>query len=299
MVHVTIGKGDKGYELVLTVTDSTGSARDLSLYTVALQCWKPSAPDTYIVNAAGASTAPTTGIVHYTLASTDFTSAAYYEGQLVLSAAGLQDTVETFLIAVPGGTYYTSIAELKDELNITGSDHDYQLQGLVSQSQKFIDSYCKRTFVPGTAGVVKYYDGAESPLWIDDCTAITAIALDEESDGTWSTSMAATDWLLKPYNTNPKTMLVLSPNSDYGSFCSGVTKGVKITGTWGYDTTVPEDIRRAAIIQCCRWFKRADTAYASALGPTELGVIQTFSGLDPDIKMILSNGDYVKTQWAR
>ncbi len=299
MTHLTITKSDYGYLLTFSITDSSGSAKDLTGYSGKFQVWRPSAPDTLIVDSAITLLDTTGGTATYTLQSTDFTSATYYEGHITLTtaASSQNDSVESFLIAIPGGAYYCTLNELKDELNITSDDHDYRLQALVMQAQKFIDNYCKRTFVPGTAGTVRYFDGAESPLWIDDCTAITAIALDEEADGTWSSSMAATDWLLKPYNTNPKTCLVLSPNSDYGSFCDGVTKGVKITGTWGYDTTVPEDIRKAAIIQCCRWFKRADTAYASALGPTELGVIQTFAGLDPDVKMILS--EYVNTQWAR
>jgi hypothetical protein len=297
MTHLTITKSDYGYNLTFTVTESDGTAKNLAGYTITFEAWRPSAPSTLVVTGACTILVAASGTCTYTVLSTDFTSSTYYEGRLVLSQAGIHESVESFLIAVPDSAYYCSVAELKDELNITSDDHDYRLQALVMQAQTFIDKYCKRTFIVGSAGVVRYFDGGPSPFWIDDCTAITAIALDEEADGTWSSSMAATDWLLKPYNSNPKTMLVLSPNSDYGSFCSGVTKGVKITGTWGYDTTVPEDVRRAAIIQCCRWFKRADTAYASALGPTELGVIQTFAGLDPDVKMILS--EYVNTQWAR
>lgn len=299
MTHFTVTKSDYGYLLTFTITDASGSAKDLTGYTGTIEVWRPSVPDTLIVNSALAVLSATDGTATYTLQSTDFTTSTYYEGRIRLATAASSqvESVESFLVSIPGGAYYCTLAELKDELNITSDDHDYKLQALVMQAQKFIDNYCKRTFVPGTAGTVRYFDGAESPLWIDDCTAITAIALDEEADGTWSSSMAATDWLLKPYNSNPKTMLVLSPNSNYGSFCSGVTKGVKITGTWGYDTTVPEDIRKAAIIQCCRWFKRADTAYASMMGPTEFGEFRVFSGLDPDVKLIL--GNYVNTQWAR
>jgi hypothetical protein len=200
-------------------------------------------------------------------------------------------------LTIPGGAFYCTLAELKDELNITGAEHDYKLQALVQQVQRLIDNYCHRTFMVGSSGVEKYYDGSDSPFWIDDCTAVQKINLDEDSNQTWASTMASADWNLKPYNTNPKTYLVLSSNSGYGSFCYGVTKGVKVTGTWGYDTSVPEDVRRAAIIQCCRWFKRSDSAYASMIGPTELGVMQTFSGLDPDVKLILK--EYVRTQYAR
>jgi hypothetical protein len=298
MVNITIGKGDKGYNLEITVTNSTGGVRDLTGYTITLQAWRPSAPGTFIVNSGATSPNPATGVCKYLLQSTDFTSSNYYEGKLILTKGTTQqESVESFLIAIPDSAYYCSVAELKNELQITGADHDFQLQSLVMQAQTYIDQYCKRTFMVGSSGVERYFDGSDSPFWVDDCVAVQKINLDEEMDGTYSSTMAATDYHLMPYNSNPKTYIVLSSNSGFGGFADGTTKGVKVTGTWGYDTSVPEDIRRASIIQCCRWFKRADTAYASMMGPNELGVIQTFTGLDPDVKAILFN--YVRTQYAR
>lgn len=299
MNHLTVQKSDFGYSVTFTLTDSSGTSIDPSAYDLYLQVWRPSAPATYVVNTSAVSTGSVAYTCEYTIKSTDFTSSTVYAYRILgsSSSSGIQKTLQTGLLAVPDSAYYCTLAELKDELNITSDDHDYKLQALVMQAQKFIDNYCKRTFVPGTAGTVRYFDGAESPLWIDDCTAITAIALDEEADGTWSSSMAATDWLLKPYNSNPKTMLVLSPNSNYGSFCSGVTKGVKITGTWGYDTSVPEDVRRAAIIQCCHWFQRGKTGYATYAGNNDVGLLVPEKGLDVDVKQILD--PYRKVDYAR
>lgn len=298
MVHVSIGKLDKGYDLQITILESDGTTKTLTGYTGTFTAWRPGAPGTVIATIVGA-TSGTAGVYHVIL-STAFDSANYYQGSLVMTMGGIQETVENFLIAIPAdsASQYCTVTELKDELNITGDEHDYRLQALTQQVRKLIDNYCGRTFVVGSSGVERYFDGSDH-LWIDDCTAVQKINLDEEMDGTYSSTMSSTtpDYLLRPYNTNPKNEVVLSSNSNFGSFCSGVTKGVKITGTWGFDTTIPEDIRRAAIIQCCRWFKRADSAYASMIGPTELGVMQTFSGLDPDVKLILS--PYVRTQYAR
>ena len=61
MVHLTIGKGDMGYKLTITVTESDGTVKDLTGYLATFQAWKPSVPDTYIVNSAAVSTASTTG----------------------------------------------------------------------------------------------------------------------------------------------------------------------------------------------------------------------------------------------
>lgn len=298
MNHLTVQKSDFGYSVTFTLTDASGTGIDPSAYDLYLQVWRPSAPSTYIVNSSQVSTGGTAYTCTYTIKSTDFTSSTVYAYRILgsSSSSGIQKTLQTGLLAVPDSAYYCTLDEVKEELHITSDDMDFRILSMIMQAQTFIDNYCKRTFAVGTAGTVKYYDGAESPLWIDDCTAITAIALDEEADGTWSSSMAATDWLLKPYNTNPKTYIVLSPNSDYGSFCSGVTKGVKITGTWGYDTSIPEDVRRAAIIQCCHWFQRGKTGYATYAGNADVGLLVPEKGLDTDVKQILE--PYRKVQYV-
>src|SRR5574343_961611 len=299
MNHLTVQKSDFGYAVTFTLTDSSGTGIDPSGYGLYLQVWRPSAPATYIVNTSQVSTGGTSYTCTYTIESTDFTSSTVYAYRILgsSSSSGIQKTLQTGLLAVPDSGYDCTLDEVKEELHITSDDMDFRILSMVMQAQTFIDNYCKRTFAVGTAGVIKYYDGAESPFWIDDCTAISAIALDEESDGTWSSSMAATDYVLKPYNSNPKTWLELSANSDYGSFCSGVTKGVKITGTWGYDTTVPEDVRRAAIIQCCHWFQRGKTGYATYAGNADVGLLVPEKGLDADVKQILE--PYRKVQYAR
>ena len=86
MVHVTIGKGDKGYDLQLTVNESDGTAKDLTGWTGTFTAWSPTTPDTTVATIVGA-TSDTAGVYHIAL-STDFASAAYYEGRLILTAPG-------------------------------------------------------------------------------------------------------------------------------------------------------------------------------------------------------------------
>lgn len=188
---------------------------------------------------------------------------------------------------------YCTLDEIKGELNITSEDYDDMLQAMVEQAKEFIDDFCNRHFDTVTA-TARYFDGAGTILFIDDLISIDAngFKLDLDGDGTYESTLATTDYELYPLNITPKTFIKISSNSNYGSFASGVKKGVEITGTWGYGSTIPKPIRRASIIQVCRWFKRKDSAFADVIGTTEMGQVIMYKGLDPDIALILKS--YIK-----
>ena len=188
---------------------------------------------------------------------------------------------------------YCTLNGVKSELDIESDDNDDMLQAMIEQTKGFIDSFCNRKFDTVTA-TARYFDGAGSILFIDDLVLIDALGfkLDLDGDGTYEVTLATTDYTLYPLNTTPKTIIKISHNSNYGGFASGIRKGVQITGTWGYASTIPKPINRASMIQVCRWFKRKDSAYAIEVGTGELGTIQVGRGLDPDIALILK--PYIK-----
>lgn len=201
-------------------------------------------------------------------------------------------------MAESGTIYYCSLNDVKAELNITLTTWDDILDSMREDASKFIDDYCKRTFTPSSSGTIRYYDGKSTVLEIDDCISVSALATDEDGDGTYENSLTEnTDYYLYPLNTYPKTRLEINSNGDYGGFASGVKRGVKITGTWGYAASPPKVISRACLIQTCHWFKRKDSGYATVIGEPSLGQIEVHHGLDPDIKLLLS--DYRNIRWAR
>ena len=184
---------------------------------------------------------------------------------------------------------YATLDEVKSKLEITSEDYDDMLQGMIGQAKEFIDKLHNREF--DTTAETRYFDGAGTILFIDDLASINGgsdgIFLDEDGDGTHlTTAMASTDYILYPLNKTPKTLIKISPNSNYSGFASGIKRGVKIVATWGYGSTIPKPIRRASIIQTCRWFKRKDSAFGDVIGTSELGTISMFKGLDPDIAQI-------------
>lgn len=188
---------------------------------------------------------------------------------------------------------YCTVEEIKGELDITTDEYDALISGWVGAAKEFIDKYCNRVFSTVTT-TARYFDGAGSILFIDDLVTIDALGfkLDTDGDGVYESTLAITDYELYPLNTTPKTIIKISSNSTYGGFASGVKKGVQITGTWGYASSIPEPIKGAAIIQACRWFKRKDSAFATTAGVGELGTVEITKGLDPDIALMM--GPYIK-----
>jgi hypothetical protein len=71
-------------------------------------------------------------------------------------------------------------------------------------------------------------------------TPAPTVKLDINGDGTFETTLAATDFNLYPFNPGisppsvAKTSLVISHASAYSDFACGIERGVQIAGTWGY-----------------------------------------------------------------
>jgi hypothetical protein len=159
---------------------------------------------------------------------------------------------------------YASIGDLKGILGVTSTTDDTVMRKILESASRSIDSYCNRTFVTKTA--TKYFDGGYS-LWLPDLLSVTTLKTDEDGDGTYENTLTTDDYILygvgleDKLNTYPKTELVINYNlGDYGSFASGVQKGVEVAGVWGYG----DGISATPYI--------SDTTTSEALDASETGV---------------------------
>lgn len=287
--NFTVVKGSYGYPLNFTLKDSAGVARNMTGYTSKLQVWNPLVPETLLIDAACTWTAIASGTCYYTVLNTNFTAAGVFCYAIKALTASIVDTaLSGFITVVQYETNYCTLEEIKSELDVDTTGKDDIIQRMIPQAKELIDDLCERNF--NKVETTRYFDGSESPLTIDDLVSMDevgdGISLDEDGDGVYESTMAASDFMLYPYNTSPKTKVFISGYSSYGSFASGVRKGVKIIGTFGWPS-VPEVVRRSAIIQVCRWFKRRESAFADVIGSAESGNLTIYKGLDPDIKVNL------------
>jgi len=294
MEKLTVMKNEEGVNIALQVNDSAGSGKDCSSFTTyKLQVWEPGLdPDTsanLTVDATMAWNTAVTGDGYYAIANGDFAVGRVYMGRVYLAKTGVVEIPKIFMLAIGWGTWYCTVPELKSELDITGDEEDDILEAVCEEVRYYIDNYCDRTFVATTA--TRYFDGSVSPLYLDDdIISVTSLSLDEDSDATYEASLTEdTDYRLYPLNTTPKTYIKSMSSGSYSGFAAGVDAGVKIVGSWGYDSTTPKPVRRAAKILAARMYKRKDTAFATIKGSPETGVVEVHHGLDADVQLLLSH----------
>ncbi len=139
-----------------------------------------------------------------------------------------KDTIEKFLVTDIDATYDTFVTFI------------------IGAVKNYIEKYTGKEFEGTTEA--RYFDGnGKRELVVDEFTTLTAVnVLDTYGNNEYAlTEGQAADYITYPYNGTPKFKLILVSTATVGSFLKG-HKRVKITGTWGEATTVPNDIKLAA-----------------------------------------------------
>lgn len=182
---------------------------------------------------------------------------------------------------------YATLQEVLDHLGINDGLDNNKLEPIIEAASRWIDSFTGRVFYTTTE--VRYFSSPyTNKCHIDDATAITLVETDGNSDRTYSTSWAGTDWETDQQTGWPITEIYTTPNGNY-SFPS-VRKGVKVTGTWGFSSSVPAAIKTACILLSMRLFRRKDALF----GTVETGnvgnvvTIQASIKADADITALLT-----------
>jgi len=219
---------------------------------------------------------------------------------------------------------YATIVELKDMIGRTtdARPSDANLQLILDGAATAIDRFCRRPdgFVADVAASARVYCGSGSGVMrIDECASVTTVAVKDAITDTAYVDWESTDWtqasgdvMAPDFNRTPYTLLVVLPSGDYSRFLSG--RGgyrpgfrpdpdtqripglptVQVTAKWGYATTVPTQIKLAAVMQATRWFKRLQSGMSDALASGELGAVLYTKQLDPDVAMILKDGRFIR-----
>ena len=229
---------------------------------------------------------------------------------------------------------YATAAEMRDVIELASTDKDAILDRLLSAASRAIDGYCNRPdgFLAIATATARYFPGSgKGYQWIDECVAVSAVAVkdsasDDEDDytawtlGTIGTTTGADVFLATgdpeypEFTRTPYTLLVIGANADYSIFPSGNfrTRGgfrpssdsvrglpaVKVTARWGYAATVPANVKEACILQSARWWKRGQSAWADTIANVDFGVLMYRKSLDPDLQAMLMEARLVRPALA-
>lgn len=180
---------------------------------------------------------------------------------------------------------YTTLNAMKTFLSIADNSDDTLLEGMIEAASRSIDRIANRRFyLDSTASARQYRAYNEVFAYVDDIgtTSNLAVALDEDGDGVFETSLTLnTDFLLDPLTASslgrPFTQLTIV-NTSYswpvfpGIFSNGLRPGVQVTARWGWPS-VPDDIETACQILTADLYKRKDSP-GGILGLGDLGAIR-------------------------
>jgi hypothetical protein len=103
MADLTVSQNDKGFYLSFTITDSAGTAYNLTGYTITLKVWEEGATGvtSLIVNGVCEIVVAASGTCRYLLTSTSFTAVNNnYIAELELTKSGVIESTERFTIEV-------------------------------------------------------------------------------------------------------------------------------------------------------------------------------------------------------
>ena len=211
---------------------------------------------------------------------------------------------------------YATASELRTQIEksgTTGSGSDAALGVLLDAASQAVDRYCNRLdgFLSSPVASARYYSGQGKPyLLIDECTAVSLVAVKDSGTDTTYTSWASTDWQAASgdpknpdWNRLPYDLLVVLPTGSYALFTSGefttkrgfaptsdVMRGiptVQVTANWGYAATIPPAIKSATLALCARWYKQGQAAWADTMVSPELGQM-IYRRENLDIRMMLT-----------
>lgn len=199
---------------------------------------------------------------------------------------------------------YATLAELKTFVGIPTADtaDDAALQVALDSSSAQVDAYCDRVFTADTSVTTRDYMVTDTGrLEVDPISTLTGLVLssDDNGDGTFETTWAATDYRVEPINAAaagvPWDRIVALGTRWFPKNAYRPT--VRITAKFGWPGgTVPQAVKLACLIQASRLFKRKDAPFGVA-GSVEFGSeMRLLNEVDRDAQNLLR--PYRRNWWV-
>jgi hypothetical protein len=208
---------------------------------------------------------------------------------------------------------YATPAELRNQMDKTGtsgSGADANLNIVLEGVSQAIDRYFNRPngwFVAQAVASARTYPGSgKSYQLIEECVAITAVAVKDSPSDSAYTSWAVADYVtftgdprFPDFNSLPSTGLMVDPNGHYSVFTSGLyprrvaVPTVQVTARWGFALTCPPVLKQATLALAARWFKEGQGAWSDTLASADFGGL-IYKAQNADIKLMLDQTRFHK-----
>tara|TARA_Y100000593_G_C4272740_1_gene318284 strand:+ start:156 stop:782 length:627 start_codon:yes stop_codon:yes gene_type:complete len=178
---------------------------------------------------------------------------------------------------------YCTLSEIKAFVNIVDSNDDDELEDAVNSASRQIDAYCGRKFfADGVTSAKVYRTRNPYQVTVDDISTSTGLVLkyDDNDDGTYDTTIAASDFILYPLNAEAfgisglgftSIELLTNGTHEFPTVASNNRPRIEVTANWGF-AAVPEPVRQACLMLSSENFAMRNTPLGIA-GVGEFGVL--------------------------
>jgi len=179
---------------------------------------------------------------------------------------------------------YCTLADFKALYSVTGADatRDAAIEDVIEDVSRAIDDATHRKFYGASPATARYFT-APTPerVYIDDCTSITAVAIDVDQSLGYNVTLTTSDYWTEPVNESFIEWLESKPFATWRLPCHQYA--IRITAVWGYCLTGyhPGPIRRACLLQSNRIYERRKAAFGMTSGSDMAP--QTVIKLDNDV----------------
>ena len=184
---------------------------------------------------------------------------------------------------------YLELEDIRGYLDIDLTSDNPLLQEAIEDAQSYIESQTNRVFEATTD--TKYFGRSALDRWNsrllnllnEDLLSVTTLTNGDSS----STAIAAANYWLWPRNEGPPYfgILLKTDISDYWEWDTDYW--VTVTGTWGYSTTVPDDIRRACAVLAAYFYRQKDAAMFETTAIVESGAIAIPQGIPATVDRVI------------
>jgi len=175
---------------------------------------------------------------------------------------------------------YLTVEEFRDVMRdqLTAYDHEYERA--IAAASRQIDDYCGRTFwTEPTPSARLFRADVPELVFTGDFVSAAGVTVetDEDDDGTFETTWAATDWQAEPFermNGRPYEKIAALGSRSFPAWSrlglparrTSRRARIRVTATWGWPE-VPAEVRQACVILAGDHFKSKDlTHIASTYG---------------------------------
>ncbi len=230
-------------------------------------------------------TSPTNDVTTYTYAATEITrtgTGAYSKDitcdedgtwQFIWTGTGAAEDVEVGTWQVYEtdlGKLYCPVEALKSRLGIQHDNSDFELHAACFAASRWVEQHTERVFWRSLSQSRTFEPHCGTVLLpaFCDLVSVSAVKTDTAGDGTFATTLSASDYRLLPANPGaaPETLPYNEVRLTGGWFPTGGVgrpDSVQITGIWGWPK-VPAAIRSAAAILAADTYKLKDAPFGVA-----------------------------------